>query len=226
MSRNSTTSRTASRRRFARRAAIATAAAATGIGAVAVASPASAAPAPCSSGGSQCSQFSGQIVVSSSLTLQPSTGTWGTATFSPDGVQHTVGTFVLDVDSTDSAGSNLTVGIPNALTALPDHEFATDTFTPTGTKGQAPFTDDGNPVNVYDITTPTGNAPGNDCLNSVDGFTGLCSVRAQASQLNGTTLPHDSDVLGLGVYLTVPTGTAGSPAAGYSQAFNYNLTGA
>jgi hypothetical protein len=102
-------------------------------------------------------------------------------------------------------------------------------------KGQAPFgassggpgTSD-NPVTVFTLGTQTGQgeAPIN-CPGQVDTPVtgGLCTVPAGGSSLNSTALPFHSDVLDLGDYIKVPTGTPGSPGSGYTETFAYALTG-
>lgn len=216
---SSSTSTIARRRRLAARLAAASVLAA-GAG-FATATAASA--APCQ--GSTCSQYSGSIVISSSLSLFPSAGTFSTLTVAPGAGQLPITPFVLDVDSTDSAGADLTVlSDANNSPNLPFSDFATDTWSAASTpvKGQSPFAS--GPVSVYSLTAPTGGIASHCATNQPVSVP--CTVGSNGYAINGQQQPAGSDILPLGLWITVPSGTPGSPASGYSTAFDYALTGA
>ena len=218
---SSTTSKTSRRRRLAARlAAAGVLAAGTGF---ATATAAGAAPM-CS--GSNCSQYSGSIVVSSALSLFPSSGTFPQLLVAPGSGQQPIQPFVLDVDSTDSAGASLTVVLDSgSATALPFSDFATDSWTnaTTPVKGQSPFA--AGPVAIYSVSAPTGNIA-NHCSNNSTNATVPCTVSQSGGAINNVQQPLNSDILPIGFYITVPSGTPGSPAAGDSVAFDLALTGA
>jgi hypothetical protein len=197
-------------RRIARLAAIA-AAGAIGIGAVAGAGTAFAATSDNPSG-----TYSGTIIVNSVLSIQPSSGTFGTVNVTP-GTPFSPAGFTVTIASTDEAGYSLTEAVQNSFGSLSNGDLSSDVWTLAGhaVNGSENFT----------LTDPAFGATGVPI--TLFSSATVAGQTADSASAGGAPYSPDSshDIYTTQLHILVPSGTPGSAVAGLSGSFLYTLIG-
>lgn len=205
---SSTTSKTSRRARFARRAAIAAA----GLGVIGATAIAATPNAFAASTPGPAGQLNGTVIVTSTLSIQPSSGSF-TLTATPGQTTSTT-PFTITVGSSDGGGYSLVEALTTPFGSLPDTEWATDTYA----------FDAGS--NAY-VTTPQTYDAAGDALtifqtNALSGNTGNNTPGFAPAPYSSA----GSDVFTTVLHLALPANQPGSSGSGIHGAFDYQVIGA
>lgn len=206
---HSTSSSTSRTRRIARRAIIAAAAAGIAAGSAAAAPAAFAGGTPGPIG-----QYTGTVLVASTLTIQPQQNAF-TMNAVPGTTTSTV-PFTITCGSSDSAGYSLVESLVTQFGSIPDTSWSTDTYA---------FS------NGAFVTTPVTYDAAGDVVTlfatgQLSGHTGVSSSGSPVYSPVANFVPVGTDVVTTTVHLALPAGFPGSPSTGYAGAFNYQIIGA
>lgn len=160
--------------------------------------------------------LNGTVIVTSTLTIQPAEGSFS-MTAAP-GTTTDATPFTVTIGSSDSAGYALTLsvmtpfGVPGHPAAIPNTDWTTDVWTGNQSLGYTPtkpaFDVGGDAITLFSTPNVSGNA---------------------GPQPTSQTWPWSNasadDVYTTDLHLTLPADAPGSPANGYTGAFQYEVIG-
>lgn len=215
---NSKTSRIRSRRRIA----IAAVAGAAALGIVGTTSPAFASGTPGPAG-----VLSGTVIVPSTLSIAPSTGSFS-ITAQP-GVTTDVPAFTITTGSSDGSGYSLIEKVQQQFGTLPNTDWATDVWTLTSRGGNGSgnyaltdpaFDTAGDAITLFSTSTD----PAQDFLSGLTGLTATSPVPNAHPYSDGN--PGTHDIFTSVLHLSLPANQPGSPGDnGYQGSFDYQVIG-